>query len=88
MAKYTLEGVCDIEAECPTCGNDLLCTDCDQSEIEEHIGHEADVPEDLPTNTTQTLIEQLRRLYEDALDDGRYHDKDFLSGLVQWMQSR
>jgi hypothetical protein len=69
----------DVDAVCD-CGTDLLCPECDNESLTE------DLPQ-IPTEHTQTLIHQLRGLYDSALDDGRYQDKELLSGLVSWLQT-
>lgn len=70
----------EVDAECPVCSQDLVCPECDSDEIKESF----DLPQ-IPTEHTTKLIDGLRSLYGSALDEGRYHDKDLLHGLIEWL---
>ena len=85
---YRLEYEGDVDAECPNCSTDLVCPECDKDDlVEDLISEDLEALEDLP-HTTLTLLDQLTSLYEQALDAGRYQDKDFLTGLIDWIKHR
>jgi len=88
---YRLEYEGDVDAECPNCSTDLVCPECDKDDlVEDLISEDLEDLEDLSAlpRTTQTLSDQLTSLYEQALDAGRYQDKDFLTGLIDWIKHR
>jgi len=60
-----------IEAECPSCGTDLVCPDCDEDEMPNQLGE-----------ATPTLLTQLRDLYDNAIDTGRLSDITLLDTLI------
>ena len=79
MAKHTLEVTTDVEAECPHCNNDLLCIDCDSEDIDIDLRKKETFGE---LSASPRLMRQLDALYNNALDEGRYLDKDTITFVI------
>ena len=71
----------DVDAECPDCGADLICTKCDEDKVRDEFN--------VPTFNREysaKLLDQLRALYETAINEGRNHDRELLTNLISWLQ--